>query len=74
MDFEEYTKEKLWPALVETAHALAMYWHHKGYVREAILPEKPEITPTDLAIQLSIPLGEALTILYELTMERKPSS
>jgi transcription initiation factor IIE alpha subunit len=70
MNFEEYTREKLWPILIETVHALVMYPNHKSYTREAILNEKPEITPAELAAKLKIPLGEALVILYELAEER----
>ena len=70
MNFEEYTKEKLWPILIETVHALVMYPNHKSYTRETILNEKPEITPAELAAKLKIPLGEALVILYELAEER----
>jgi len=70
MSFEEYTKEKLWPILTETVHALVMYPNHKSYTREAILNEKPEIKPAELAARLKIPLGEALVILYELAEER----
>jgi len=71
MNLEEYTKEKLWLILVETVHASVMYPTHKSYVRETLLREKPEITSTDLASKLNMPLGEALVILYELTEERK---
>jgi len=70
MSLEEYTKEKLWPILVETVHALVMYPHHKAYTRETVLNEKPEITPAELAAKLKMPLGEALVILYELAEER----
>ena len=71
MSIEEYTKEKLWPILVETAHAIVMYSHHKAYTREVVLNEKPDISPVEVAARLGIPLGEALTILYELAEERK---
>jgi hypothetical protein len=74
MNFEEYTREKLWPILIETVHALVMYPNHKSYTREAILNEKPEITPAELAAKLKIPLGEALVILYELAEERHSKS
>ncbi|MEM3699817.1 MAG: hypothetical protein QXL57_02980 [Candidatus Bathyarchaeia archaeon] len=70
MSFEEYLKEKLWPILIETVHALIMYPNHKAYTREVVLHEKPDITPTELAARLGIPLGEALVILYELKNER----
>jgi hypothetical protein len=71
MNFEEYTKDKLWPILVETVHAMVMHPHHKAYTREVILHEKPDITPAELAAKLGIPLGEALVILYELAEEEK---
>lgn len=71
MSLEEYAKEKLWPVLVETVHALVLYPTHKAYTREVILHEKPEITPQELAARLGIPFGEALVILYELTNEKK---
>jgi hypothetical protein len=71
MSLEEYAKEKLWPILVETVHAMVMYAHHKAYTREVILHEKPDITPQELASRLSIPLGEALVILHELKTETK---
>jgi hypothetical protein len=74
MSLLEYTKEKLWPLLVETVHALVMYPSHKAYTREVILSEKPEVDPTELAARLKIPLGEALVVLCELTEERKLDS
>ena len=66
MSLEDYVKDKLWSVLVETVHALPMYPHHKGYVREVVLHEKPDIKPNELAARLGMPLGEALVILYEL--------
>jgi hypothetical protein len=74
MSYEEYTKEKLWPILIETVHTLVMYPNHKAYTREIILSEKPDVTPTELVARLKIPLGEALIILCELAEERKVSS
>jgi hypothetical protein len=74
MDFKDSSKNELWPILVETVHSLVMYPNHKAYTREAILSEKPETTPTDLATRLKISLGEALVILYELAEERKAPS
>lgn len=72
MSFEEYSREKLWPILVEAVHALVLYPNHKAYTRDVILPEKPETTPAELAARLNLPLGEALVILCELTAERMP--
>ncbi|MGC8998479.1 MAG: hypothetical protein ACP5JW_03660 [Candidatus Bathyarchaeia archaeon] len=71
MSLEEYAKEKLWPILVETVHAMVMYPHHKAYTRDVLLHENPDITPSELATRLGIPLGEALVILYELKNERR---
>jgi len=67
---EECTKEKLWPILIETVHTLTMYPNHKGYTRENILQEKPDIIPEELAARLNTSLGEALVILYELALEK----
>jgi hypothetical protein len=74
MSFEEYLKEKLWPILVETVHTLPMYPHHKAYVREVVLQEKPEMSPPDVALRMKISLGEALVILYELLEEKEAKS
>jgi len=71
MSLEEYAKEKLWPILMETVHAMVMYPHHKAYTRDVLLHENPDITPSELASRLGIPLGEALVILYELKNERR---
>lgn len=71
MNMEDYVKERLWPILVETVHAMVMYPHHKAYVRDRILHENPGITPEELAARLGIPLGEALVILFELWSEGK---
>ncbi|MGQ9624260.1 MAG: hypothetical protein ACUVT9_02700 [Candidatus Bathycorpusculaceae bacterium] len=74
MSLEDYTKEKLWPILVETVHALVMYSYHKAYTREVVLHEKPDIKPEELAAKLRIPLGEAIVILHELSNEKRSSS
>jgi hypothetical protein len=74
MSIEEYAKEKLWPTLAETVHALTMYPGHKAYTKDVILPEKQEITPEELAVRLHLPLGEALVILYELSEETRTKS
>ena len=63
------SKEELWNALVQTSHALLMYRNHKRYVEEVMLKEKPDISPQELAIRLSIPLGEALVLLSETRNE-----
>jgi hypothetical protein len=66
MGFEAYVDDKLWPILVEVVHALVMYGHHKAYVRDSVLPERPEINAEELAVRLGATVGEALVILYEL--------
>ena len=71
MSLEDYMKEKLWSILVETVHASVMYPSHKAYTRDAILHEKPDITASELAGRMSVPLGEALVIMHELAEERK---
>lgn len=67
MSLEEYTKEKLWPVLVETVRALVMYPSHKAYTRDVILHEKPDVKASELVMRLNIPFGEALVILHELS-------
>lgn len=74
MKLEEYTKEKLWPILIETVRTLVMYPNHKAYTRDNILQEKPEIAPEELAVRLNLSLGEALVILYELALEKNQQS
>ena len=70
MSFKKYMKETLWPILVKTVHASVMYPNHKAYTRETIIEEKPDITPSELANRLNLPLGEALVILVELAEEK----
>ena len=72
MNLEEFTKEKLWLILTDTVHAAVMYPSRKAYIRDVILREKPDVTPTELVNRLNMPLGEALVILDELNEERKP--
>lgn len=69
MNFDEYTKDKLWTILVETVHQLVMYPQHKAYSRGSVLPEKNDISAQELAARLGISLGEALVILFELKAE-----
>jgi len=71
MNSEEYTKERLWQLLVEAIHASVMYPTHKAYTRSTILPQKADVTASELAERLGMPLGEALIILSELVEERK---
>jgi len=66
MTWEDFVNNPLWPILVDTVHSMVMYPHHKAYTRDVILVEQPHITAKDLALKLSISLGESLVILYEL--------
>lgn len=59
MNLEEYSKEKLWQLLVETVHASVMYPTHKAYTRDKILPQEQDVTASELAERLGMPLGEA---------------
>ena len=59
-------KDELWKLLVDTVHSLPMYNHHKHYVQEVMLKEKPEISAKELAVQINIPLGEAIVMLDEI--------
>lgn len=71
MNLEEFTKERLWNMLVQQVHASVMYPTHKAYTRESILPQKPDVTPLELAERLNLRLGEAIIILDELAEETK---
>jgi hypothetical protein len=71
MNLDEYSKERLWQLLVETVHTSVMYPTHKSYTRDSILPQKADVTPTELAESLGMSLGEALVILFELSQDRK---
>lgn len=70
MSFEEYENNPLWSILLETVHAMIMFPYHKAYTRDSILNEQFTLTAQDLATKLSIPLGEALVILYELQKQK----
>jgi hypothetical protein len=71
MNLDEFTKEKLWTILVDTVHASVMYPSNKAYVRDFILPEKPDVAPLELSCRLNMSLGEAIVVIDELTEERK---
>jgi len=57
--------DEIWKILVETVHALPMYRNHKRYLEDVMIKEKPDISSQELAVQLNIPLGEALVLLDE---------
>lgn len=64
-------ENELWPILVDTVQSLILYQHHKAYVRDVLLLDKPESSPRDLTVNLGISLGEAMVILYELQHEEE---
>jgi hypothetical protein len=66
MSFEEYVKNPLWPILVKTVHSMILFPRHKAYTRDVVLQEQPDVTPSDLAVEIGVSLGEALVILFEL--------
>ncbi len=54
--------------------ASVMYPTHKAYTRDNILPQKADVSASELADSLGMPLGEALVILGELTKIRNERS
>ncbi len=71
MNLEDYTKEQLWQLLVQTVHASVMYPTHKSYTRDTILPQKTDVSASELAERLGMPIGEALVIMDELSESKK---
>ena len=70
MNLDEYSKERLWQLLVETAYSSVMYPTHKAYTRDCIMPQQADVSPAELAQRLGMSLGEALVILSELRAEK----
>ena len=66
-----YDPAALWEVLTETVHALPMYKHHKRYVENVLLPEKPRISAKEMGLIMGMPLGEAIVILEELRLSSK---
>lgn len=63
---EDMRRNPLWLILVETAQTLPLYNSHKAYVRDKILPGKPDVTAEEISHRLDAPLGEVIVILDEL--------
>lgn len=59
-------KNPLWGVLVDAVHNLPLYRNHKNYIKEVILPEKPNVKPEEISERLGMPLGETMVILVEL--------
>jgi hypothetical protein len=68
---EDFSKEKICQLLIEAVHASVMYPTHKAYTRDCVLPQKADISATELSEQLGMPLGEAIVILNELMQDQK---
>ena len=66
MSWDVYVNNSLWAVLIETVHSMVMFRHHKAYVRDVVLVEQPDISAEQLALKLSISLGESMVILFEL--------
>ena len=66
MSWEQYVNDPAWQILVDTVHTIAMFPHHKAYVRDVVLAGQPQITAEELALKLNISFGESLVILYEV--------
>jgi hypothetical protein len=60
-----------WVILQETVKSMVLFPHHMAYTRDHILPNRPSITPEELAVQLDVPLGVALVILDQLRTEQQ---
>ncbi len=52
--------------LIDGIRSIPNYQNLKGYVREIILPENPEMSYEKLSLQTGINKGVALVILYDL--------
>ncbi len=65
-DLTGLKNESLWPILVETARRSPLYANLTGYIRDEILPKESEVSVRELASRLSISVGEALVILYDI--------
>ena len=59
---------------MDSVHALPMYNQLKRYVQEVMLKEKPEILAKELAVEVNIPLGEAIVMLEELRNPTIPTA
>ena len=73
MSWQNYVNNPLWFILVDTVHTIAVYPHHKAYVRDVVLVEQPDISAEQLSLKLDISLGESLVILFELQNPRTGS-
>ena len=59
----DFKGHPLYSLLIETAKSNPLFANYAGYAQNNILPKNPNITARELAVKLSITLGEALAIL-----------
>ena len=59
----DFKGHPLYSLLIETAKSNPLFAGNAGYAQNFILPKNPNITAKELAVKLSITLGEALAIL-----------
>jgi hypothetical protein len=59
----DFKGHPLYKLLIETARSNPLFAGNAGYAQNYILPKNPNITARELAVKLSITLGEALAIL-----------
>ena len=59
----DFKGHPLYSLLIETAKSNPLFAGNAGYAQNYILPKNPNITARELAVRLSITLGEALAIL-----------
>ncbi len=71
---QDLVSNPLWDVLAETVKSLPLFKNHKAYTRDRILLDSPAITPEELAMRLTISLGEAYVILYEIEIDKQKIS
>jgi hypothetical protein len=59
----DFKGHPLYNLLIETAKSNPLFAGNAGYAQNYILPKNPNITARELAVKLSITLGEAMAIL-----------
>jgi pantetheine-phosphate adenylyltransferase len=63
---KKYKNYPLWSILVDIVKMLPRFQEHLAYVRDEILPKRPDISAEELSRILSIHVGEVLVILDKL--------
>jgi pantetheine-phosphate adenylyltransferase len=63
---KRYKNDPLWSILADVVKMIPHFQEHLAYVRDEVLPRRPDIDAEELSRILPIPVGEALVILDEL--------